>query len=409
MDAAADPLDLFAPRAGEAGAVLLYSCGPGATAGWALESAPGGRIVSGRIGDPAVRAAAFAPAPGPALGLWGYELGGLVEAVPDLPRPMPGWPDFWRVEMTGNAPRRFAPRLRAMEPAPAAPGAASVRAMQDRAAYEAKVRRAISYIRAGDIFQVNLSQAFEAELAQGDDPFAVFRRLIAASPAPYALYARLSDDMALVSNSPELFLSVTADGAVETRPIKGTAPRGRTPEEDAANAHRLAASEKDRAENLMIVDLMRNDLARACAPGTVRVPSMFEIESYANVHHLVSTVRGRLRPGETALSQARAAFPPGSVTGAPKPRALEIIAELEGEARGPYCGSFGVLDGTGAGLFNVLIRSIAFVREGGRWRARFRSGGAVVADSDPGAEYDETIAKAASILGALGADMGVLR
>jgi para-aminobenzoate synthetase component 1 len=214
--------------------------------------------------------------------------------------------------------------------------------------------------------------------------------------------------MALVSNSPELFLSISADGEVETRPIKGTIARGRGAQDDAANARTLSASAKDRAENLMIVDLMRNDLARICAPGSVRVPSMFAVESYANVHHLVSTVTGRLRPGETALSQARAAFPPGSVTGAPKPRALEIIAELEGEARGPYCGAFGVLDGSlngsGAAIFNVLIRSIAFVREGGTWRARFRSGGGVVADSDPASEYAETLAKAASILKALGAE-----
>ncbi len=399
-DDGADPLDRFAARADETGAVLLYSCGPGATDGWALEGGAPQRIVSGQIGEAAIRKAAFETPPGPALGLWGYELGGLVEAVPDTPRPQQAWPDFWRADL--DAIRRFAPGT-PTAPAARAP-ARSVRAMQGRQSYEAKVARAIRYIRAGDIFQVNLSQAFEAELDAGDTPFAAFRRLVADSPAPYALYARLSPDMALISNSPELFLSVTADGEVETRPIKGTIARGRDAQEDAANARALTESEKDRAENLMIVDLMRNDLARVCAAGSVRVPAMFEIESYANVHHLVSTVRGRLRPGESAASQLRVAFPPGSVTGAPKPRALEIIAELEGEARGPYCGAFGVFDGSGAGLFNVLIRSVAFVREGGRWRARFRSGGAVVADSDPGAEYAETIAKAASILKALGAE-----
>lgn len=398
---AADPLEAFAARADEPGAVLLYSCGANPDSGWALQGGAVRRIVSGQIDDPGAADAAFGPAPGPVLGLWGYELGGLVEAVPDLPRPMPGWPDYWRVELDGL--RRFAP-ARVPPAAPRAPGVRSVRAVIGRQEYEAKVERAIRYIRAGDVFQVNLSQAFEAELEPGDTPWAAFRRLVADSPAPYALYARLSDDMALVSNSPELFLSVSADGQVETKPIKGTIARGRDPQEDAANARALSESEKDRAENLMIVDLMRNDLARVCAPGSVRVPSMFAVESYANVHHLVSTVRGRLRPGETALTQARAAFPPGSVTGAPKPRALEIIAELEGEARGPYCGSFGVLDGSGAAIFNVMIRSIAFVREAGAWRARFRSGGGVVADSQPASEYAETIAKAASILKALGAE-----
>ena len=396
----ADPLERFATRAEETGAVLLYSCGPNADSGWALSGGAARRLVAGNIDQPHVRAAAFTAPDGPALGLWGYELGGLVEAVPALPRPMPSWPDFWRVELDGL--QRFAPS-RATAPE-RRPGVRSVRAMLGRQEYEARIARAIRYIRAGDVFQVNLSQAFEAELEAGDTPFDAFRRLVADSPAPYALYARLGPDLALVSNSPELFLSITADGAVETRPIKGTIARGRDEQEDAANARALSESAKDRAENLMIVDLMRNDLARVSVPGSVRAPAMFAVESYANVHHLVSTVRAQLRPGETALSQARAAFPPGSVTGAPKPRALEIIAELEGEARGPYCGSFGVLDGTGAGIFNVLIRSIAFVREGGTWRARFRSGGGVVADSEPASEYAETIAKAASILKALGGE-----
>lgn len=394
-------LEAFGVRADETGAVLLYACGPGAGPSWALEGVGMRSLVACRRDDPRVLDTAFTAPSGPALGLWGYELGGLVEAVPDLPRAMPDWPDFWRVEP--ETLRRFAPET-PVPPSGPSPAARSVRAMESRASYEEKVARAIRYIRAGDIFQVNLSQAFDAELDAQDTPWNAFRRLISVSPAPYALYARLGPDLALVSNSPELFLSISADGAVETRPIKGTIARGRDEGEDIANAQTLAASEKDRAENLMIVDLMRNDLARACAPGTVRVPAMFEVESYANVHHLVSTVQGRLRPDQTAFSQLRAAFPPGSVTGAPKPRALEIIAELEGETRGPYCGSFGVWDPSGDAVFNVMIRTIAFVREGGRWRARFRSGGAVVVDSDPAAEYAETIAKAASILRALGAE-----
>jgi len=175
-----------------------------------------------------------------------------------------------------------------------------------------------------------------------------------------------------------------------------------TPEEDAANARALAESEKDRAENLMIVDLMRNDLSRVCAAGQVRAPRLFETQALANVHHLVSTVQGRLSPGRTAFDALYAAFPPGSVTGAPKSRALEIIAELEGEARGPYCGAFGYIDRSGEARFSVLIRTVAFYREGQSWRAQFRSGGAVTIDSDPAAEYAETLHKARAIIGAFG-------
>ena len=199
------------------------------------------------------------------------------------------------------------------------------------------------------------------------------------------------------SASPERFLKVTSDGQVETRPIKGTRPRGRTPAEDDINKKALLASVKDRAENVMIVDLLRNDLGRVCEYGSVRVAKLCELESYRTVHHLVSEVVGRLRLGMTAFHLLRAAFPGGSVTGAPKVRAMEIIAELEPTARGPYCGSLGYIGFDGAMDTNVLIRTFTL----GRGWAQFPVGGGIVADSDPACEYEETLHKAAGLLRAL--------
>ena len=184
---------------------------------------------------------------------------------------------------------------------------------------------------------------------------------------------------------------------METRPIKGTRPRGGTLDEDARLAGELAASLKDRAENLMIVDLMRNDLARVCEAGSVKVPELFTVESFANVHHLVSSVTGQLSPGRTVADLIAASFPPGSITGAPKVRAMEIIAELEGEARGPYCGAMGWLGTDGKADFNVMIRTAGFVRDGNGWEVEARSGGAITIDSDPADELAETHAKIAML------------
>ena len=189
----------------------------------------------------------------------------------------------------------------------------------------------------------------------------------------------ISGDLVVLSASPERFLRVDADGRVETRPIKGTRPRGVGPEHDAALGQALAESAKDRAENLMIVDLMRNDLSRVCAPGTVRVAELFALEQYATVHHLVSTVVGQLAPGADALDLLRAAFPGGSITGAPKLRAMEIIAELEPSRRGVYCGSIGYWSVTGELDTSIAIRT-AVARNG---RVYFNAGGGIVADSDP--------------------------
>jgi para-aminobenzoate synthetase component 1 len=250
------------------------------------------------------------------------------------------------------------------------------------------------YIVAGDIFQANLSQRFEAPFAES--PWAYYRRLRARNAAPFAAFLD-APEAVVVSASPERFLRVDAHGHVETRPIKGTRPRGLGPEHDAALAQALAESAKDRAENLMIVDLMRNDLSRVCAPRSVRVSELFSLERYPTVHHLVSTVVGDLEGGHDGLDLLRAAFPGGSITGAPKLRAMEVIAELEPSRRGVYCGSIGYWSLSGDLDTNIAIRT-ALVQEG---RVFFSAGGGIVADSDPESEYRETLDKARALIDAL--------
>lgn len=284
----------------------------------------------------------------------------------------------------------IAARLKAPPPARPLPPHAThaITSNFSRKAYEKAVTRVIGYIHAGDIFQANLSQRFETELGEGDTPYAMYLRLRAASPAPFASFFNFGAG-AIVSSSPERFLSCR-EGIVETKPIKGTRPRGRTPEEDARLAAELLASEKDRAENVMIVDLLRNDISRVCDDRSVEVEKLCQLESFANVHHLVSTVRGQLRQGMTSADLLAACFPGGSVTGAPKRRAMEIIAELEPTTRGPYCGAIGWLGADGNMDSAIAIRTIVVA---GR-RVTFQAGGGIVADSDPAAEYEETLAKA---------------
>jgi para-aminobenzoate synthetase component 1 len=242
--------------------------------------------------------------------------------------------------------------------------------------YVEAVSRVREYILAGDIFQANLSQQFEVPL--GEPPWSLYRRLRTRNAAPFAAFLDFPE-ITVLSASPERFLSVDEHGQVETRPIKGTRPRGVGPEHDAALGQALSESAKDRAENLMIVDLMRNDLSRVCVPGSVRVQELFALERYATVHHLVSTVAGRLAPGRDALDLLRATFPGGSITGAPKLRAMEIITELETSARGVYCGSIGYLSLTGELDTSIAIRT-AVARDG---RLYFSAGGGIIADSDP--------------------------
>ena len=258
------------------------------------------------------------------------------------------------------------------------------------------VRRVRDYILAGDIFQTNLSQRFEALLAE--QPWELYLRLRQRNAAPFAAYFD-TPEAEVLSASPERFLRVDVDGRVETRPIKGTRPRGIGPEHDGALGRALTESAKDRAENLMIVDLMRNDLSRVCTPGTVRVPELFALERYATVHHLVSTVVGRLDPGHDALDLLGASFPGGSITGAPKVRAMEIIAELEPSQRSVYCGSIGYWSVTGALDTNIAIRTVIAPR--GRGKVYFNAGGGIVADSDPEQEYRETLDKARGMIDSL--------
>lgn len=266
-------------------------------------------------------------------------------------------------------------------------------------AYEVAVAEVVERILSGEIFQANIARAWTGRLAAGADPFDLFTRLRAVSPAPFSAYLSLPG-RAVVSNSPERFLKLDPDGAIETKPIKGTRPRGRDAAEDRALAAELLASDKDRAENLMIVDLMRNDLARVSPPGSVQVPELFRVESFANVHHLVSTVTGQLASGKSVADLLRASFPPGSITGAPKVQAMKVIAGLE-PPRGPYCGSLFWAGFDGAFDSSVLIRTVGLVRDGRGWRLEARAGAGIVADSDPVAERLETEAKIAALKKAL--------
>jgi para-aminobenzoate synthetase component 1 len=283
-------------------------------------------------------------------------------------------------------------RLARPMPLPSRPVIAPPRPDLERSAHETMVRRTIDYILAGDIYQANITQRFGATLAAEDDPFALYCALRRRNPAPFAAYLR-HGEVAIVSASPERFLKL-AQGRVETRPIKGTRPRGATPAEDETLKQELIDSIKDRAENLMIVDLLRNDLSRVCRDRTVEVPVLFGLESYATVHHLVSVVTAELLAGKSAVDLLRAAFPGGSITGAPKIRAMEIIAELEPTRRGPYCGSIGYIGFDGTMDTSIVIRTICIL---GR-QLTFQVGGGIVADSDPAAEYEESLTKAKAMI-----------
>ena len=260
-------------------------------------------------------------------------------------------------------------------------------------AYLRAVETARQYIIAGDIFQVNLSQRFKTRLAI--TPYELYRRLRRINPAPFSSYFDFGQ-MAIVSASPERFLRVSGD-YVETRPIKGTRPRGSTPSEDEANARQLLSSAKDRAENIMIVDLERNDLGRVCRYGSVRVTERAILETFPTVFHLTSTVVGQLRADKDRIDLLRACFPGGSITGAPKVRAMEIIDELEPTRRSVYTGAIGYLSFGGDMDLNIAIRTF-LVKDG---RAYFQVGGGIVYDSEPKAEYQETLDKAKALIEAL--------
>ena len=261
------------------------------------------------------------------------------------------------------------------------------------------VARVLEYLAAGDVFQANLSRGWQARFEPSLAPGALFQRLRENNPAPFAgIFA--GDDWAVVSASPERLVSVRGD-LVETRPIAGTRPRS-TGDDDAARIRELVGHPKERAEHVMLIDLERNDLGRVCTAGSVEVDELMTVESYAHVHHIVSNVRGRLRSEVTPGEVIRAVFPGGTITGCPKVRCMQIIAELEGEPRGAYTGAMGWLNRDGDMDLNILIRSAQLETDGDGSRLRFRTGAGIVADSDPQRELDETRAKARGMLRALG-------
>ncbi|MCX7563548.1 aminodeoxychorismate synthase component I [Xanthomonadaceae bacterium XH05] len=263
------------------------------------------------------------------------------------------------------------------------------------AAFIDGVERALAYIASGDVFQINLSRRWDLELAAETTPADVFAALRAANPAPFAGLIAW-DDWAVASSSPERLVSVD-QGVIETRPIAGTRAR-LVGDDDAGRIRELIGHPKERAEHIMLIDLERNDLGRICAPGSVEVDELMVVESYAHVHHIVSNVRGRLRPDVTPGGVLRAVFPGGTITGCPKVRCMQIIAELEGQGRGAYTGAFGYLGHDGRMDLNILIRTLT-LRNG---IARFRAGAGIVADSQPQAELAETRAKARGLLRAFG-------
>jgi len=274
-------------------------------------------------------------------------------------------------------------------------GPPALRLRRSRERYLADVAACRRHLAAGHSYEICLTNKVAGEADA--DPLTVYRSLRRANPAPFSAFLRFGE-LAVLSSSPERFLAVDGEGWAESRPIKGTSRRGATPEEDARLARALGEDGKSRAENVTIVDLVRNDLGRVCEPGTVGVPELMRVETYETVHQLVSAVRGRLRAGVGAVECARACFPPGSMTGAPKRRTMEILDELEGEARGVYSGAIGYFGLGGACDLSVAIRTIALDGE----RIELGAGGAIVADSDPAAELSEMLLKAAAPAAALG-------
>lgn len=457
LDSAADPehLGRYSFLAADPAAVVR-SKGPrteqwaGARAGWRPVAADPLAVAQGWLGPHAAEPVAdLPPFQGGAAGYIGYDWGAILEriprpryddlAIPDVMLGLYDWVIAWDhgvrrawiistgLPDTGRpGARRAMERLAAVRrrlaagaaveppggravgdrragapasPLPDIPAAAAIglRSNFTRAGYLEAVARVVEYVFAGDIFQANLSQRLEAPLRE--PPFALYRRLRRLNPAPFAAYLDFGA-VVVASSSPERFLRVQAGPRlVEARPIKGTRPRGVGPEHDAALGRALTESEKDRSENVMIVDLLRNDLSRVCRPGTVRVPELFTLEHYATVHHLVSTVVGELAPEHDPVDLLRAAFPGGSITGAPKVRAMQIIAELEPTQRGVYCGSIGYLSVTGALDTSIVIRTYLALGDA----VYFQVGGGIVADSDPEQEYRETLDKAQGLIAALAA------
>lgn len=429
----ANPAEYFAAIEHAPGAVLLDSGRPAAERGrydllsaWPLAELTVAADESGgdflqrlrhnlqQLGPAEVPAPYELPFAGGLIGYLSYDFGRHLERLPSLARDDLHLPDArfglygWALindHQTGTSQLLFHPSLDAAErqrliqlfnqPLPASQSAFKLTsAMQpDLSAedYRQAFQRIQHYIQAGDCYQVNFAQRFRGQY-QGD-PWVAYCALRAACPTPFSGFQRLPDGGAVLSLSPERFVHVS-QGRVETRPIKGTRPRGRDAAEDAANAAELLASPKDRAENLMIVDLLRNDLGRTCRTGSVRVPELFSLESYPNVHHLVSSVTGELAHDKDALDLIAGSFPGGSITGAPKIRSMQIIDELEPTRRALYCGSLLYLDVRGEMDSSIAIRSL-LAKDG---QICCWGGGGIVADSDWQAEYQESITKVRVLL-----------
>jgi para-aminobenzoate synthetase component 1 len=434
-----EPAEVLAALAEEDFALGLLSGGGGPRGRWSYVLARPAEVLVMGLGDRGDPFAAMSrmlgetqtrdpggpPFQGGLAGLLGYELGARLEQVGHAGHP--DWPDVacglylevlafdhetgevfavGRGDSDQAAHRRAEAALERLSAAslarpPAGPLTGAFDPITPGEAYEAAVAAVVGRIAAGEIFQANVARGWGGRLLAGVRPIDLFLRLHVDSPAPFGAYLKLPG-RAMVSNSPERFVSIAAEDGlkVEARPIKGTRPRGSTPARDQALIAELLACEKDRAENLMIVDLMRNDLSRVCPAGAVGVSELFTIESFANVHHLVSTVTGRLRPGLTGLDLLEAAFPPGSITGAPKIQAMKVIADYEGP-RGPYCGSVFWTGFDGAGDSSVLIRTVGLLQDNDGWRFEARAGAGIVADSDPHSERLETEAKIDAIRRAL--------
>jgi para-aminobenzoate synthetase component 1 len=423
-----DPIEAFAPFAAEPWAMLLDSASADPARGRYVFIAV--RPVASLRDPPDPFAALEAalgrrrrtehgtslPFTGGAVGLFGYELGRHLERAPARHRDggvemavglydviagfdlaeRRAWvvgSDRAKAELIAAA-ISAAPLLTAPEAAPTM----ACRAELSRAAYLACVEKVIGYIKAGDIFQANFTQRFLAARPEAYSAFALYRRLRALNPAPFAAYLRCGADLTVATASPERFLKLDRFGRVEARPIKGTRRRSADPAEDARRAAELAASPKDRAENLMITDLLRNDIGRVAELGSVSVSALQAVESYATLHHLVSVVEARLKTGLGPVDLLRATFPGGSITGAPKVRAMEIIDELEPAPRAAYCGAIGWIGFDGAMDSSIVIRSVSLTRD----KIIAQAGGAIVADSDPEAEHAEMMAKVAPQLAAIG-------
>jgi para-aminobenzoate synthetase component 1 len=436
--AGARPIDVAETFRDVPGLAVLDSARPGRNARWTYLTADPVAVLEAPSDGPDPFADARAllggviggvvgggpPFLGGLVGYLSYDLGRRFERIPTVAvddQPLPllrlalhDWVVAWD-RLTGQAwlggratdgdvgrlRRRLAEvRERLARPIPTAPeldvGAFGFRSGLDRPAFEAGVERIRDAIARGQIYQANLTRRLET--AFDGDPWPLFRRLRTGDPALFAAYLDLGERRALLSASPEPFLSVTPGGLVKTDPIKGTRPRGRTREEDRALACELLSSPKDQAENVMIVDVLRNDLGRVCVPGTVRVPRLLRLERTAAVQHLVTTVTGQLRPGRGPFDLLAASFPGGSITGAPKIRAMQILERLEPVRRGPYTGALGWIGPDGAMATSILIRT--FVADGER--LTLHVGGGITWGSDPSAEWDETVAKARGPLGAIG-------